>query len=225
MNKRMLWIIPVVLVAIALILVALFYILQRRALNSRPLVLIQNPAESEAVEVGRGLIVQASAHARQGVNVIELWVDNQLISTEQAAAGELMPILVLSTSWTPSEAGSHTLIVRAVSRDRVEGQSGLQVQAEGTGAAGLSTHVVQPGDTLAGIAYESGISPEELAALNEDALGGTGGAALQVGDELIVPEPGGGGPSFPDEPGAGSAAEAEPPEPAALAPGSLESLD
>jgi LysM repeat protein len=224
MKKRILWIIPAVLLGIAVLLLALFFFMRGRALNSRPLVLIQNPADSEQVEVGRGLIVQASARARQGVSMIELWVDNQLVTTREASKGELTPTLVLSAAWTPSEGGNHNLIVRAVTRDRVEGQSSIQVQAVGVGGTGLSTHVVQPGDTLASIAYEYGISREELGALNEDALGGAGGAGLQVGDELIVPEPGAGSAGISDETAGESAGDAESPEPAASAPGSLESF-
>jgi len=224
MNKRTKWIILGVLAILLLviILVVLIFIsfLRGRSLNSRPLVLIQYPVDQALVEVGNGLLVHASARAQQGVTRMELWVDNQLVSTQESQAGVLIPTLVLAESWTPHQEGFHTIIVRAFSRDRVSGQSSIQVQARDAGGTGLIAHVMEEGESVASIANDYDTTPEEVAALNGS---GGGGFNPQPGDELIVPAPGGEDPSFMDDMG-GEAGETDTPGSGAPAPGSMESL-
>jgi LysM repeat protein len=167
-----------------------------RAFASRPLVLIHSPINHEQAQFGEGMLVHATARSARGVKRMELWVDDLFIAArDNPTQGPASP-LVISESWTPSSMGSHVLVVHAVSADGVDGQATIIVEAVGEEAATLGGHTVQAGETVASIAEEHGVSPEELGRLNPDV--GSGGVA--PGDDLTVP----GGEEASEEPPADS---------------------
>jgi len=199
------------LLTICILVAMLIYFPYRaRLYNSRPLVLIHDPLNNDQADVGEGVIVHATARADNGLARMELWVDDNLIAARDAP--ESAPTnLVLSANWTPTLAGDHILIVRAISKDRVDGQATVRVVAVESGQSGTGTHIVAEGETLESIASDHSASVDELSELNPD-LGLAGSAP---GDELVAPDP---EPPVDDEP-AGPAPGDEPvvpdPEPPA----------
>ena len=180
-----------ILIGICVVVAILLYFPQRvKAVFSRPLVLIHSPLNRDNLEIGRGVIVHATARNQKGITRAELWVDDTLVSTQMASTNEGGAVnpLVFSTDWQPTTAGEHTLLVRAFSADQVPGQSTIRVEAfEPESATELASHIVEEGQTLESIAEEYGLSPEELSDLNPDLPAG----GLAPGDSLDVPAGGG----------------------------------
>jgi hypothetical protein len=106
--------------------------IRNRALNYRPLVLIHHPLNRQRVGIGLAHIIHATARATDGVSRIELWVDGDFISSQEAPDGDPTSPLVLSANWEPDVLGSHTLIVRATSSRGVDGQSVVSVEVVDT---------------------------------------------------------------------------------------------
>ncbi len=79
---------------------------------TKPVVTITAPAHGAQVNMGQEVLVQASATDAKGVVRIELWVNGQLHATAQSPSPQLSHTAVLK--WTPSTAGSHTLLVKAI---------------------------------------------------------------------------------------------------------------
>ena len=222
MKKRLIWIIPLVLIVLALLAALLVNsILHQRSLDGRPLVLILKPYHQSEVEVGKGLLVQVSSTAQAGIASLELWVDNQRAALQESPRGQVVPSSILTTAWVPQEAGTHTLIARSVSKQGVEGQASIQVHVIDTGEAAVESHVVQEGETLESLAEDYETTLEEIAEQNNIPEGG----GVAEGDELIVPSPAGGeAPSEPASTEGEPAGEETPPTTEAPSPGSLESL-
>lgn len=232
-KKRLLWLIPLVLLLAVLIWAGVFYFLLRgRSLNHRPLVLISSPLNGEYVELGRGVAVHAVARAEKGVRRMQVWVDDALVAEKDVSDEDVNSPMVIVTNWVPSAAGRHVVSVRAISANGVSGQSTVFVTAEETAAA---RHVVEEGETFKDIAASYGVEEEAIIEAN----GAAAGENPQAGDELEIPAAGGGSsPPFdawgeeveqangggigPDE--GADAADGAPSVPAP-APGSLEALN
>lgn len=153
-----------------------------RALNSRPLVLIHNPLNHDAINVGDIVIVHATGRSQSGIARMELWVDDVLVATQDAEAGTQANSLTFSANWTPINSGRHSMVVRSVSANGANGQSSILLEAvEG---ANVPTHQVQEGETLETIATEFGTTPEEIATLNP----GIDPSGPVPGSNLVVPE-------------------------------------
>ncbi len=218
-RKSCLWLGVLALVLVCIAAAALIYFQARaRAFNSRPLVLIHAPVNHEQMRVGDGVIIHATARADNGLRRIELWADDTFVDARDVIDGAAPRTLVFSGSWTPSAAGSHVLVVRAIAADRTEGQASVTVEALAQTGSDSGMHTVQDGETIESIAGEYGITPEELAGSNPD-LGPDGPA---TGDELVIPDDE--APPADDEEPAGSPEdEGDPPVPDDDAPGASES--
>ena len=213
MNKtsKRKWIGLGILIAVVLLLVVVllgWYRQRQLAFNARPLVLIQAPTNNKIIEVGEMVSVQATAREDQGLQRVELWADGQLV--DALDAGETTPgQMTLVSHWTPTSTGPHVLIVRALSSDDIPGQSSIRVLAREGESDTADTHIIQEGETLASIAAEYGINPEELEEANPDL--GEGG--LSPGGGLTIPdgEPASGEEESPGEGGDPPHPEGEPP--------------
>lgn len=190
-KKRLLWLIPVVLLLAVLIWAGVFYfILRNRSLASRPLVLIQSPLNGEYVDVGEGVAVQAVARVDEGVHRMQIWVDDELVAEKNAAGEDINSPMVIITRWVPAASGRHVVSVRAFSGKGMSGHATVFVTAEQKPAI---RHVVQEGETLEIIAASYGIDEAAIMDANE----GTGTSVPQAGDELEIPAvEGGASPPF-----------------------------
>ncbi len=186
-----------------------------RALNSRPLVLIHSPLNRDEFKTGAMVNVHATARSQSGIVRMELWANDTLVAEKSVQNGAQTKLLTLSANWTPLNPGSHTLVVRAISANGVNGQSSIALTTVEDGS--LPTHRVQEGETLETIATQHGSTPEEIGALNP----GLGPSDPVPGSEVVVPE--GGEP--PVESGAPPAGGSEAPAPEAEPPASLSFLN
>jgi hypothetical protein len=197
----------------------IYWQVRARALSSRPLVMIHSPLNHDQAQLGEGLVVHATARAKRGVRRMELWADGIFVSArDNPAQGPISP-LVLSAAWMPASSGTHALLVRAVSADGVEGQAAVAIDVVGEAATALGGHTVAEGETLASIAEEYGVSPDELDRLNPD----IGAGGVEAGDELTVPGGEGAFEEPPSEsdgvPGSSEPGDASVPDPEDPAPG------
>ena len=152
----------------------------RAVVDARPLVLIQSPLNGEYVEVGEGVAVQAVARVGEGVQRMQVWVDDALVAEKVVSKDEINSPMVIITNWVPPMAGRHVVSVRAISGNGVSGQSTVFVMAEEQAAV---RHVVEEGETLEVIAASYGVEEEAISEVNEQ----LGGSNPQAGDELEVP--------------------------------------
>ena len=225
MKKLLIWIFAIVgLVGLCLLVAGVFtYIQYNRGVNSRPLVLIHNPAPNSIVEVKDGSLIHATAQSESGLARIEIWVNNVLLSTRETPQGSKSQQLALSAGWFPQFPGKHIIIARAISNDGVESQASMEVEVTGGGIGNLS-HLVQEGETLASIASSYGATEDQVRELN----GGIGEEGVQPGDEVIVPSGNGaegGGFESLEEGGESGDGSVEPPAAEGSAPGSVELLN
>jgi len=233
-KKRLLWLIPLILLLAVLVWAGIFYfILRGRSLELRPLVLLTSPLSSQYVETGKSVGIQAVARSKTGIERMQVWVDDYLLAEKKMTEEEINSPLVIMTNWVPAMSGRHVISVRAFSADGVSGQSTVFVTAEQEVAA---RHVVQEGETLEVIAASYGV--EEAAII--DANAAAGAESPQAGDEVEIPAAGGGSPPFDSwgeevtpaddrgggriGPDGGAGEEDEAPSAAAPEPGSIESM-
>ena len=193
-NKKR-WLIVlggVFLIGLIMIVLVLGWFARRgEAFESRPLVLIHEPATGDQSQVGSSFVVHATAREEQGLSRIELWVNDQLIESQESAEEDISPTnMTLLSGYTPTYEGEHLIVVRAISSQGISGQSSIAVRVS---LAEDLTYIVEEGDTLESIAIDYDTSPEELIDANPDL--GEGGP--EAGDELIVP---GGEPAGEEEP-------------------------
>jgi LysM repeat protein len=213
--KKNRWFLGIVfgVVGVAIICIAvttLAYLRFRtRSFHDRPLVLIHSPFNRERVETGDGVLIHASARLEDGINQLELWVDDTLIASRDVS-DDPPTNLVLTADWIPNLASRHVLVARAISSHGTEGRSSIVVDVIESEEVDV-TYEVQEGDTLESIAEEHGVTPDELVDSNPEAGGG-----IAPGDTLTLPDEedvfSGGEPAL-DESG-------DPPDDEGAAPGS-----
>ena len=184
-TKRLFFGLGIVFLIGLILLVLTFSWLNRRgqAFNARPLVLIHAPLNNKRLEVGDLVTVHATAREEEGLERMELWVDNQLVESVDAE-GQTPTTMVLSSQWLPKTTGHHLIIVRARSSAQITGQSSIRVFAGEAAEAPTVTHLVEEGETITSIAEEYGLSPEELEQANPELE--DGGPA--PGDGLTIPD-------------------------------------
>lgn len=110
--------------------IALYFPQKARAVHSRPLVLIHEPLNREHLTLGEHTLVTATARNARGIKRVELWVDGTFYFAQEAKPGETLLTYPLMTPWEPGSAGGHTLVVRAISNDNVDGQASIRVWVE-----------------------------------------------------------------------------------------------
>ena len=153
---------------------------RQNSLQSRPLVLIHSPVNHEQILSGEAVVIHATARSKRGVTRMELWLDDRLFAVQPAGETGAQSPFVLNEPWLATVSGPHVIQVRAVSANGVEGQATITIEVSGSAQA--PTHTVAQGETFEGVAAASGLTPEELAALNPD----TSPGELAPGDSLVV---------------------------------------
>ncbi len=189
----------------------LYFPAKVRATFSRPLVLVHAPLNRQQISLGEYTLVNATARNAQGVQRVELWVDDAFYFAQEAAPGSAPSSLALMVPWEPLGAGRHTLVVRAISSNEVAGQASVRVWAE------EAQHTLEEGETLETIADKYGISVEALLDANPD-MAAEGPAV----DEVIDIPSGGSSPGAGAPPSGGAPAppaDEPPPAPADSPPG------
>ena len=205
-----------VLVGVCILGSQLAYMLHRQnRLQSRPVVLILSPVNHEQIETGTGVIIDATARSIRGITRMELWVDDQLFASQAAGAEGAQSPFVLNEIWLATASGPHVIQVRAISSNGIEGQSTITVEL--SDSMENAPYTLQEGETLADVAEQFDLTPEELNELNP----GINPEDVAPGDTLTLPdtdtgeEDGSAPPAAPEVPAADEAVapEADAPEP------------
>ncbi|NIN63516.1 MAG: LysM peptidoglycan-binding domain-containing protein [Anaerolineae bacterium] len=197
MNKRRGCGIPIavtlsVLATLACVVLGGFavrYIRQQQLLaqSEPPSVTITYPASGTSTLAGSYLPVSATAFGGVPIRRAELWLDGQLIDTQESRLAEgISPFYVSFDLNVPQ--GLHTLWVRAVDATGLMGDSwpvnvGGVKRPSADEPARLVT--VQEGDTLEDIAAAYNADPDTVRQLNP----GLGDQEPPVGSEVVLPPP------------------------------------
>ena len=176
--------------------IALYFPQKARAIYSRPLVLIHEPLNREHITLGEHALVNATARNSGGVGRIELWVDGTFYFAQEASSDNTLLTLALMAPWEPSIAGEHTLIVRAISKDGVDGQASIRVWVDEPEKAEQASDgaEAQEKGAEAGAASEASSS----ASIGSPAGPPAGGAPAPAADEP-APSPAGSEPGSADD--------------------------
>jgi hypothetical protein len=158
---------------------------QAQARFEPPNVFINEPLPGASVPAGTEFDVSATASDRVPIMHMELWVDGELVETQESESGAGGSPLYAYFAVAPSE-GPHVLFVRAVNAERTMGDS-LPVAVRGVPLSD-QTMVrvgVGPGQTMADIADSFDTDVDTLHQLNPE----LGSQEPTEGETVIVPAP------------------------------------
>jgi hypothetical protein len=174
---------------------------QARATYAAPTVYVTQPASGSSSPAGSQLAVSATAWGDIPISRAELWLDGQLLDTQESDLPAGISPFYAHFSLLVAE-GPQQLFVRAVNLQGIVGQS-VPIGVSGQSAVdeGLAAVVVSPAQTLGDIAAANDTEPEVLRELNP----GLGDEEPFPGTEVIVPSassaPPAIGPAVPPSPG------------------------
>ena len=166
----------------------LYYRLQQaRAQNEPPNVVITQPAEGASALQGSYMGVSAMAFGGIPIIRAELWVDEELVDTEETnIQGGISPFYASFQFLVPQ--GLHTVFVRAVNAPGLIGDS-WPVGIGGTERPGpddpARVVTVAEGQTLEEIATEYDVDPQTVQQLNPN----LGGQEPPAGSTVVLPPP------------------------------------
>ncbi len=186
MKKRK-WLLISIIILVILCLFAFGTFLVIRLINqgkAPPLIQIHKPYNHEQLPIGRGIIIHATADAQEGMESMELWVDNKKLSAVKVNKDEQSQKLVLSAGWVPYPVGDHRIIVRATTEKGMTSQASIHIEAVDFPSQPSTSYIVQEEDTLESIAEAFDIPAEDILEVNEE-LDPAG--ALDPGEELTLP--------------------------------------
>jgi LysM repeat protein len=132
----------------------------------------------------------ASAEAGQPIASLELFVNGNLLDKKAMSPGWSFPHYTNLWSWQPGSQGRFTIIVRATDR---AGNSALSnpLDITATEATGTRSPIaVESGETLAALAAEHQVSPDDLLQANPSLPPTTSfDAVLEPGSLIFIPNP------------------------------------
>jgi hypothetical protein len=181
-----------VLVVLALVALGSYAVLRLReqqlqAQVGAPSVTITYPASGTSTLADSYLPVSATAYGSIPITRVELWVDGELVDTNESRVADGISPFHASFDLTVSQ-GLHTLFVRAVDATGVLGDS-WPVNVGGVERPGADDParlvMVEEGETLEDIAGTYDVEPETLRQLNP----GLGDQDPPAGSEVVLPPP------------------------------------
>ena len=181
-----------VLVVLALVALGVFAVLrirqqQLQAQYEPPSVTITHPDSGTSTLEGSYLPVSATAFGATPITRAELWVDGELIDTQESPDPKGVSPLYVSFDLTVSQ-GLHILFVRAVDAAGLLGDS-WPVNVGGVERPGPDDPAVlvtvEEGETLEDIAAAYDVDPETVRELNPD----LGDEEPPEGSEVVLPPP------------------------------------
>lgn len=89
--------------------------------TDRPIVNVTNPLPDQVFPVGEPISVNSTAVDPDGIQRVELWVDDTKVRVDNNPVAD-SPYIV-SQSWQSNTPGTHVIIVKAFDAQEVEGQS------------------------------------------------------------------------------------------------------
>jgi hypothetical protein len=217
--------------ALACVVLGVFALLyfrqqQLQAQAQPPSVTITYPVSGASTLAGSYLPVSATAFGGIPITRAELWVDGELMDTQESRAPEGISPFYVSFDLTVSQ-GLHTLFVRAVDATGLLGDS-WPVNVGGVERPGPDDPAVvvtvEAGETLEDIVAAYDVDPEIVRQLNP----GLGDQEPPEGSEVVLPPPRSQAPAGPEGPSVGPtlpSGEDQPPKSAPLPPPTGPRLD
>ncbi|TKJ28598.1 MAG: hypothetical protein CEE40_11315 [Chloroflexi bacterium B3_Chlor] len=181
-----------VLATLACVVLGVFAVLylrqqQARAQFEPPSVTITDPASGTSTLEGSHLFVSATAFGGTPITRVELWVDGELVETQDSRVPEGISPFYVSFDLLVSQ-GLHTLFVRAVNAMGIIGDS-WPVSVGGVQRPGADEPArlvtVDAGETLDDIAAAYDADPDTVRQLNP----GLGDREPPAGSEVVLPPP------------------------------------
>ncbi len=148
--------------------VGALFLLPRQPAYTLPNVTIIDPSDGAQLTTAEPLSVITSASSPNKVTKQELWVDSRLVYVTTARDPQGQERFSATLLWTP-QAGYHTLVARALDvRGNVGLSSVVRVNVTETTASPIQnfSQIAQPGDTLASMGKENGVTPENMREVN-----------------------------------------------------------
>jgi len=152
-----------------------------------PDVALQEPANGTRVNLGEAVSVFAVAREEQGVTRLELWIDGEFVAQQDSPTLSGITPLSLAYTWAATTPGQKSLLVRAFNGRGAMGLSPLVyviVGEEPAAQALPAQYVVQPGDTLPGVAAQMSTTVPALEQANP-----AWGETITPGQTIVVPVP------------------------------------
>lgn len=164
------WRVGIVFVALLVLLVcgiAIFF-LTRGPTYTLPNVTIIDPSDGAQLTTNQLVPVITNASSPNKVTKQELWVDSRLVYVTTARDPQGQERFPTTLMWTP-QTGSHALVARALdARGNTGTSSVVRVNVIVSAAPPVQNfiQIAQPGDTLASIGKENGVTPEKMREAN-----------------------------------------------------------
>ena len=181
-SKNVVWVtVTLAMICLCLTTIGLglyyFFNLGQSSAN-QPIVWITIPTNHQVFTAGDSVSVQAYVRSKEPISHLELWIDSHLVKN----MGVDLPPTGLSYVWQGAEAGTHSLVARAVTAKGASSQATVLVEFVGQSPEGFS-YTVQEGDTIDSIAEEVGQPVESLQASNPETIAD----GVSAGEELTIP--------------------------------------
>jgi hypothetical protein len=196
----------IVLVVLALVAAGVYGVLRLRQQQLQaqfmpPSVTITYPDSGTSNLEGSYLPVSATAFGTTPITRAELWLDDELVATQESPSAEgVSPFYVTFDLTVP--LGLHTIFVRAVDANGLMGDS-WPVNVGGVERPGPEDPAVlvtvQEGETVEDISAEYDVDPDTVRELNP----GLGDEEPPAGSEMVLPPPRSSFPSVPGGPSVG----------------------
>lgn len=133
---------------------------QAQAQAAPLLVTLARPLNNTHYPVNSAIPVSAQITGAEDAATIEFWVDGALMEAQSPLPNQHR--YTAKWHWTPAAEGPHVLLVRAVSHGGLTSNSNLvQVTATAPVTPNIQVQAAE-GDTLAGLAEQYGVKPEEI---------------------------------------------------------------
>ena len=144
-----------------------YLLLPRGPSYTLPNVVIVEPGDGARLNI-RPLWVLASASSPNKITKQELWVDGLLVYVTTPRDQQGQPEFAATLFWTP-KPGQHTLIARATDgRGSIGASKAVRVTVAESAATEKPSviQIAQPGDTIASIAKENAVTPDQIRQAN-----------------------------------------------------------
>jgi hypothetical protein len=175
-----------------LVLGAIFFLLMSFVLvprmivrSSHPEIFVYSPALGKQVTINGETLIHAIASDPIGVTRVELWIDEQLVASEDSQLAKGSTPFPIMFDWEPEGLGLHTLMVRAYNSEQLQRQVKVTVEAADLPRPQAYVfHRLQDGEAPGEVSVLEPGEIEELLAEHPELE-----AVLETDEAVLIPSP------------------------------------